>query len=62
MTQQHESRWSLNYTGNRVLLGVLAGLLVLLLCGSGLGAVGQLLVVALVTAITYALVTTLRRR
>lgn len=61
--QQHESRWSLNHTGNRVLLGVVVGLAVVFLCGGvGLSAAQELVFVALVAGGVYLLVTTLNRR
>ena len=63
MTQQHESRWSLASTGNRILLAVVVGLVVSFV-GRQLdlahGAVDVLLFV-LVAGLTYALVTKLRR-
>ena len=61
MTQQHESRWSLNHTGNRVLLAVVVGLAVAFLCGAGqLGAAQQFVLIALVAGLAYLLVTKLR--
>ncbi|QLQ37990.1 hypothetical protein [Micromonospora robiginosa] len=62
MTQQHESRWSLAHTGNRVLLAVLVGLVVSFI-GRQLdlihGAV-DVLMFLLVAAVTYGLVTQFR--
>ncbi|WP_432050312.1 hypothetical protein [Verrucosispora sp. NA02020] len=61
--QQHESRWSLNHTGNRVFVAAVAGLLAGCIAGSG-GATGGLHILAvLVTAvIAYVLLTVLRPR
>lgn len=62
MTQQYESRWSLNHTGNRVLLAIVVGLVLGGLGSSaGLTGVDHLLVFVITTGITYALVTLLHR-
>lgn len=63
MTEQYESRWSLNHTGNRVLLAVVVGLIVGWLASS-VGATGaaHLLVFLLVAAVTYGLATLATRR
>lgn len=64
MTQQHESRWSFNSTGNRVLFAVLAGLLVSFI-GRQLDlihGVVDVLVFLLVAAITYLALTELVKR
>lgn len=63
MTQQPESRWSLNSTGNRVLLAVVVAL-VAFLCAGGAGMHGaaRVVVFLLVAAIAYGLTTVLRRR
>ena len=63
MTQQHESRWSLNHTGNRVLLAVLVGLAIGA-CGAVAGITGGAHVAVFVVAglLTYVLVTYLRPR
>jgi hypothetical protein len=62
MTQQPQSRWSLDSTGNRVLLAVVVGLVVSFI-GRQLdlihGAV-DVLVFVLVFALTYVAVTKLR--
>ena len=62
MTQQHESRWSLNSRGNRILLAVLVGLVVSFI-GRGLDFIhggADVLVFALAVLLTYLLVTKLR--
>lgn len=63
MSQQQQSRWSLDSTGNRVLLAVVVGLVVSFI-GRQLdlihGAV-DVLVFLLVTGITYLAVTNLRQ-
>ncbi len=53
MAEPHESRWSLNYTGNRVMWAVIAGFLTWLLTATPVAAllVGVVLF-ALLTAIT----------
>ncbi|WP_091569697.1 hypothetical protein [Micromonospora sediminicola] len=62
MTQQHESRWSLAHTGNRVLLAVAAGVLIACLCGgSDLPVAVQIVILLAVGGVTYALVTLLHR-
>lgn len=62
MTEQHESRWSLAHTGNRVLLAVVAGALLACLCGGTDLPVGVQFAVLLATAgVTYALVTLVHR-
>lgn len=62
MTQQHESRWSLNSRGNRILLSVLVGLVVSFI-GRSIDLThggADVLVFALVALLTYLLVTKLR--
>ncbi|MEV5629183.1 hypothetical protein [Micromonospora tulbaghiae] len=63
MTEQHVSRWSLTHTGNRVLLAVVIGLLVGWI-GALAGATGaaHVIVVALVAAITYGVLTFVAKR
>lgn len=63
MTQQPESRWSLNSTGNRVLLAVIVGLLVSF-CAGVAEVHGPIRVVVFVIAagLTYGLATYLRPR
>jgi hypothetical protein len=62
MTEQHESRWSLNSTGNRVLLAVVVGLLVSFCAGvAELHGAARVVVFVVAAGLTYALVTTLRR-
>ncbi|MFE7869763.1 hypothetical protein ACFUYE_05360 [Micromonospora humida] len=62
MTEQHESRWSLAHTGNRVLLAVIAAVLIACLCGGTDLPVGtQLVILLVVGGVTYALVTLLHR-
>jgi len=62
MTEQPESRWSLNSTGNRVMLAVLAGLAVGIVAGAaGVHGAARVVVFALVAGITYWLTTALRR-
>lgn len=59
---QHESRWSLAHTGNRVLLAVIAGALIACLCGgTDLPVATQLVILLIVGGVTYALVTLLHR-
>lgn len=63
MTEQHESRWSLHHTGNRVLLAVAVGLLVGLL-GRIAGATGgaHFLVFLLAALATYVVAALFARR
>ncbi|WP_446213424.1 hypothetical protein [Micromonospora sp. IBSANI012] len=62
MTQQHESRWSLSSTGNRVLLAVVVGLVVGWLGSvAGLTGAAHVLVFVVTAGLTYALVTLLHR-
>jgi len=62
MTEQPESRWTLNSTGNRVMLAVLVGLIVSLVAGAaGLHGAPRVVLFALVAGITYWLTTALRR-
>ncbi|WP_281901900.1 hypothetical protein [Micromonospora humidisoli] len=62
MSDQHESRWSLVHTGNRVFLAVLAGVLIACLCGGTDLPVGtQFVILLVVGGVTYALVTLLHR-
>jgi hypothetical protein len=62
MTQQHESRWSLAHTGNRVLLAVVAGLLLSALCGgAGLTGAARVVVFLAVAGVAYVLATVLHR-
>ncbi|WP_346536946.1 hypothetical protein [Micromonospora sp. DPT] len=63
MNQQHESRWSLNHTGNRVLFAVLVGMAAGA-CGStaGIRGGGHVLVFVVVAVVTYLLATYLPRR
>ncbi|MEU4570726.1 hypothetical protein [Micromonospora sp. NPDC023956] len=59
---QHESRWSLAHTGNRILLAVIAGALIACLCGgTDLPVATQLVILLGVGGVTYALVTLLHR-
>lgn len=62
MTEQHESRWSLHHTGNRVLLAVVAAALIACLCGgTDLPLAVQVVILLAVGGVTYALVTLLHR-
>ena len=62
MTQQPESRWSLNHTGNRVLLAVLVGVVVGALgAAAGIRGGAHVLVFVVAGAVTYGLATVLRR-
>ncbi|MEV4197016.1 hypothetical protein [Micromonospora globbae] len=60
MTEQHESRWTLNSTGNRVMYAVAVGLVVFLIAGAA-GATGapRALAFAVVTVVAYGLATVL---
>lgn len=59
---QHDSRWSLAHTGNRILLAVVIGVLLTCLCGGANLPVATQLVILLVTAgATYALATLIQR-
>lgn len=61
MTQQHESRWSLNHKGNRVLLAVLVGLAVSFVFRMlGIHGIVDVLMFALTALATYLLVTQFR--
>jgi len=62
MTQQQESRWSLNSTGNRVFFAVVIGLFVGVLASLiGLHGATRVLVFALVAGIAYLAMGMLRR-
>ena len=63
MSEQNESRWSLNHTGNRVLLAVVVGVIVGWL-GRSAGATGgaHLLVVLVAFGVTYGAATLFARR
>ncbi|MCZ7440816.1 hypothetical protein O7598_30815 [Micromonospora sp. WMMC241] len=63
MTDQHPSRWSLTYTGNRVALAVLIALLVGMI-GALAGATGtaHVIVFVLALAVTYGVLTYVARR
>ncbi|MEU8371219.1 hypothetical protein [Micromonospora tulbaghiae] len=63
MTEQHESRWSLTHTGNRVALAALIAALVGML-GYLVGATGTAHVIVFVGvfAITYGVLTFVARR
>lgn len=61
--QRQESRWSLNHTGNRVLLAVVVGVAVGALGAAvGITGGGHVAVFAVVALLTYGLLTALRRR
>jgi len=62
MTEQRESRWSLNSTGNRVLFAVLVGLAIGVVAGVvGVHGAARVAVFALAAVVTYGLATVLRR-
>ncbi|MFD6770592.1 hypothetical protein ACFWC6_30715 [Micromonospora chalcea] len=62
MPDQHESRWSLGHTGNRVLLAVITAALIACLCGgTDLPLAVQLVILLAVGGVTYVLVTLLHR-
>ncbi|MCX5066905.1 hypothetical protein OOJ91_13720 [Micromonospora lupini] len=65
MTSQQESRWSLNHTGNRVVLAVLVGVIVGLLgTAAGITGVGHFVVFLVAAVVTYGVATAMavRRR
>lgn len=62
MSDQHESRWSLGYTGNRIMWAVIAGALIACLCGgTDLPVQTQLVVLLVVGGVTYGVLTLLHR-